>query len=69
MTGLIGQLQNSLPKMNADLMLLNKGMINKIKKKNMVLANLYKFSLSLFKKEESYGNKEITSIPNLSIKA
>jgi len=59
----------SLLRNSDDLILLNKEIIDKIKKKNMVLANLYKFSLSLFKKDLSYGKKEIESIPSLSIKA
>ena len=59
----------SLLRNKNELILLDKDMIDKIKKKNMVLANLYKFSLSLFKKDDSYGSKDINSIPNLSIKA
>jgi len=59
----------SLLRNKDELILLNKDIIDKIKKKNMVLANLYKFSLSLFKKDLSYGKKEIESIPSLSIKA
>ncbi len=59
----------SLLRNKEDLMLLDKDFINKIKKKNLVLANLYKFSLSLFKKDDSYGNKRMSSLPSLSIKA
>ena len=54
---------------NDDLILLDKKIIEKIKKKNMVLANLYKFSLSLFKKDNNYGKKEIAPVSSLSIKA
>jgi hypothetical protein len=60
----------SLLKNKKDLIKLNKEMIQEIKKKNLVLANLYKFSLSLFKEDETtYGNKNINSTPSLSIKA
>ncbi len=59
----------SLLRNQNDLIELDKELINKIKKKNLVLANLYKFSLSLFKKDDNYGNKKINSTPNLSIKA
>jgi len=59
----------SLLRNKDNLMMLDKDLINKIKKKNLVLANLYKFSLSLFKQSDSYGQKEINSISSLSIKA
>lgn len=59
----------SLLRNKGDLLLLDKNFIDKIKKKNLVLANLYKFSLSLFKKDDSYGNKKMNLLPSLSIKA